>query len=95
MRRPLLGACLLFIGCVIGFYVCLSPEIMDYSSLNEKTLYVSGTVVAIDTQVSYGMKQIIYTLDNVKLYESLAEPELFYTQNQIYCYSALLLYKEN
>ncbi len=86
MRRPLLGACLLFILCIGIYYLCVPPDLPDYKDFQNKELYVSGTVTAIRTRESFGKTQIIYTLKDTSLKESRADAcNKRYKHNQIYC----------
>lgn len=88
MRRPLLGACLLFILCIIVFYLCVPPTLPDYTELDGEEVYVRGTVTSISTQEYFGEIHTVYTLDGVELHKSMAEAgNTSYTNDQIYCYT--------
>ncbi len=89
MRRPLLGACLLFILCIFVFYLWIPPAVPDYRALRGKELYADGIVTSIKTQEYFGKTQTVYTLKNVCLQKSMADARNErYNQDQIYCYTA-------
>lgn len=87
MRRPLLGACLLFVILILAFYLCVPYKLPDYSQLEGQSICVSGEVAYIETKESYGATNIIYTLKNVRMDESVAD-SIGYQHDQIYCYTS-------
>lgn len=89
MRRPLLGACLLFVGVMIVYQLCVPIVLPDYSHLEGQSVCLSGVVTAMETREYFGSTQIVYTLKWVELIESMAETsEDVYEHNQIYCYTS-------
>lgn len=87
MRRPLLGACLLFVLLVLAFYLCVPYKLPDYSSMDEQFVQVSGEVAYIETKESFGATSIVYTLKNVHINGSRAD-DTDYKHSQIYCYAS-------
>ena len=88
MRRPLLGACLLFVCAIWIYYLCVPYTLPDYNKLEGNVVYASGTVAAIETEQYYGKQKVVYTLKDVELKTSMADDrENLYQHNRIYCYT--------
>lgn len=88
MRRPLGSVCLLFILFILLFYICFPPKLPDYSALRGKEVYVNGRITSIKTQEINEELQIVYTLENITLQESIAETgTAVYQHRKIYCYT--------